>query len=208
MASSGLELFADLDELAQIAPFDEVHDQKRNIAARDDFVNRHDVRVAQRCPHLSFAQESLGLDRIVGKTPAKHLDGTNLAGVAMRRAVDPGERAAADQVEDFEVAVEETGPIAAHQAFGLVIGQQFASFEQLAKLVARHLAAADRTPNFLELTLIEQIEVEHTLGDLFGRQLDHGTRFPGIEIKTPESQSAAPARAQRASAVQGAPRFL
>ena len=88
--------------------------------------------------HLSFAAEALGFDRIVDVVPAEHLDGADFAGPLVGRPVDAGEGAGADQVQDLVVAVEETGPLTAQHALGLVVGQQLAAFEQLPELVAGH----------------------------------------------------------------------
>ncbi len=77
---SRLEFLANSDELAQISPFDEVHHQKMVLVLRNYLIDRHDVRVPQRGPHLSLAGEPLGFDLIVDETTTQHFDRADFAG--------------------------------------------------------------------------------------------------------------------------------
>ena len=76
---------------------------------------------------------------------AEHLKGHDLAGRAVTGAIDAGKRAGANEVQHFVLAIEETSTLAPQQPFGLIVGQQLAAQQQLLKLVARQLAAADLT---------------------------------------------------------------
>ena len=95
---------------------------------------------------------------------------------AMDRAIDAGERAAADEIEDLVVAEEETGPLALREPFDLVVGQELAADEQLEELVDRDVVAAQLAPDLLQLPLVDQSEVERALGELFGGRSAHGRR--------------------------------
>ena len=95
----------------------------------------------------------------------------------MAGPIDAGEGAGADQIQHLVVAVEEAGALAAQQALGLIVGQQLAAQQKLLKLLAGELAAADLAPDLLELALVEQVQVEGALSELFSRQLDHGKPF-------------------------------
>ena len=68
---------------------------------------------------------------------AQHLDRHDLAGLAVDGAIHPGERAAADEVEDLVVAEEEAGSLPLDQAVDLVVGHHLAADQELEELVDR-----------------------------------------------------------------------
>jgi hypothetical protein len=59
----------------------------------------------------------------------------------------------------------------------LQLGQKAATNKILAEFFARDFAAAELAPNVLKLTLVEQIDVECALSELFSRQFDHSARI-------------------------------
>ena len=121
----------------------------------------HDVGVPQRWRPSRLRDRS---GRPVPASSAKRRRSTLTATISpvvlWRGPIDSGERAGADQVQHLVVAVEEAGALAAQQALGLIVGQQLAAQQQLLKLLARDLAAADLPPNLLQLALVEQVQVE------------------------------------------------
>src|SRR5689334_2796081 len=104
--------------------------------------------------------KAVGLIGLFGKPLPQHLDSDDFAGVLMRRSVHARKGAGANQIQDLVIPVKEAVPIAAEQAFGLVIGQKLSPQQKLLELLGRKLASANLAPHVLKLTLIQQIQVE------------------------------------------------
>ena len=92
----------------------------------------------------------------------------------MASAINAGKGSGADQIQDLVVAVEIAGRFAAFEQLGLVVGEQLSAQQQLLEFLARNLARANLAPDLLKLALVNEVQVEGALSDLFSRQLDHG----------------------------------
>ena len=137
-----LQPLADADEIAERLPFDEFHDDKVGRLGAAHFVDRHDVRVPQRLAHFGLFVESIALVLIVGEPLAEHLEGDDLARVAMRRSIDPCEGPGTDLIQHLVMAEEEARAVAADQPIHLVGREQLAAQQQLLELGASRLRAS------------------------------------------------------------------
>ena len=167
------DLLADLDEVPQVPALDEFHDEEMGLGVGDDLVDRHDILVAQRAAQEPLADELAILDRVLAVVLSQHLDRHDLAGLAVDGAVHPGERAAADEVEDLVVAEEEAGSFPLNEAVDLIVGHHLAADQELEELVDRDVVAAKIAPDLLQLPLVHQPEIERALSDLFGGGSTH-----------------------------------
>src|SRR5262249_60467151 len=88
-----LQLLADLQDLAQVAALDELHDDEvlpgGGVVA--DGEDLDDVGVAQRQADLALAVEQLDALRVLAPAAAQHLDGHHPAALRVLAAEDPAE---------------------------------------------------------------------------------------------------------------------
>ena len=77
-----------------------------NFSFGENFVDGHDVRMAQGASDAAFADEQAGLGGILAILGSQHLEGHDLAGFAMHGAIDARKSTSAHQVEDFVIAEE------------------------------------------------------------------------------------------------------
>ena len=114
-----VDLFAHADELAEVAPFDEFHDQVRAEADR----SRRSARCSDAAADadLAFAEELIAHRLVFAKPLAKRLDGDD-GGLRVDRPIDAGERAGADEIQHLVFAVEVAAAFPLEQPVELVIG--------------------------------------------------------------------------------------
>ena len=165
-----LEPPADLVEVAQVLPLDEVHHDVVDAGLRDDLVDADDVGVLQLRAQLAFAAEHVGLRRIATVPAPQHLDGEQLAGHAMRGAKHPSKRPGADAVLDLVVAEEEAGLVTFDQPVQLIVRQQPAPHQRLLERLVLDVARAELAPHAVEFMLGEDVDVDRPLGQLFRRE--------------------------------------
>lgn len=175
-----IEFLADLDELAQAPPFDELHHEEMDGPLRKDLVDRDDVGMAERAAQLAFAHELAVLLWIVAEPAAEDFEGHDLPRLPMDRAIHPSEGSRANQIQDLIVAKEEAGAFSLEQAFDLVVRKEFAADEELHQGVEPHIAC-HLGPDLLKLNLIQQSQIEDTLSNLFSGWLTHRNKIRARE---------------------------
>ena len=161
-----------------------------HAAVRIHLLDFDDVRVLERAADFAFAAEqiddravaaaALGVDRRRIAVPAaQHFHGMHVARLAMDGAKHAGERARAHAIQHLVVAVEEAGSrVAAHQPLELILRQQAASQESLLKRRQRYGRGAELAPDALKLRVIDNIDVQRPLGQLFRCfNVGHGTQL-------------------------------
>ena len=84
-----------------------------------------------------------------------------------------GERAGADQIENFVSVEEEAGFFALQQPFDLVVGQNFTAHKSLHEILDADINAAKRGPDVLVLLLRNQAQIACALSNLFGIRMNH-----------------------------------
>ena len=123
----------DLHQFAERLPLDELHREVTRAVLLADVLDRHDVGMPEQAAHLTFVLERPALVWIVGEPVAEHLDSEHGPGVAMDRAIDPGEGAGADLIEDLRTAEVVAAPLTTKQALQLEAGDQLAAHQRLTK---------------------------------------------------------------------------
>ena len=104
----GIEELADLQEVAQVAPFDEFHREIVKPAFGGDFEDRHHIRVHKFLTDASFPLEGGYGAGIVCPALTQQLQGDNLAGLDIFCAKDAGKTAGGIAVQQFVSPQDQT----------------------------------------------------------------------------------------------------
>ena len=115
----------------------------------------------------------------IAEAAAQHFDGVHLARLAVHGAKHAGKRAGADAIQHLIIAVEEAGArFVLHQPLELILRQQPAAQESLLKRGQRHVRGAELAPHRLQLRIVDDVDVQCALGQLFrGFDIGHGTQL-------------------------------
>ncbi len=168
-----LDAAANLDEVAQVPAFDEVHHDEVRAVRRRDFVHRNHVGVLQRLAQLAFPDELARLRVAVAIAAAEDFDRVNLLGLAMARSEHARKRAGPHHVEDLVVAIEIPAALPLGQQLDLVVCQRPAADTQLEEVVRGDVAAAQLGPDFLNLAVGDQSQVDGPVGQSLGFGFGH-----------------------------------
>ena len=87
------QLLADIDEVPQVAPLDELHRQIELALVLPHFINRNDVFVLERLAQFGLALEFGDGLGILRKPRTQHLQAQHLSGVQVLGSKDPCETA-------------------------------------------------------------------------------------------------------------------
>ena len=129
-----IELFADRQEIAQIAALDEVHDDvilaRCRVAIDGEDVN--DIRVPHAQADFAFALKQLDLARVFRPSLAQYLDGHDLARARVIGPIDAAKAAGGDSVQEAIAAEKIAVGVAFEQLRTLPWRQVSLAFESSA----------------------------------------------------------------------------
>ena len=165
---AGIEGPADLHQLAEGLPLDELHGDIDRVVFQADILDGADVGMAHQPPHLPLAPEPAALLGILRVAAAEHLDGELGAIVDIHGPVDPRERPGADLVEDLGRAEEVATLVAAKEAVPLVPGEHLAPQEQVGEIFNGDVAPAELRPGGVEVALADELQFLGEVGEFLG----------------------------------------
>ena len=161
------DLLADVQEIAQVAAFDELHHDEP-LAGGLVLIHRqdaHDVRMVHRHAHSAFALEQFDFVRVLAPALAKDLDGDFRPGPRVIGAEDPAEAAGGNLVEDAEPA-EHVAVALAAQKLRRLPGRQVAfAFEQLEEQFGRVDTGTHLLPTFVQLSIVDQVQLAREMSN-------------------------------------------
>ena len=165
---AGIEGPADLHQLAEGLPLDELHGDIDRVVLLADILDGADVRMAHEPSHFPLAPEPAALLGILRVAAAEHLDGELGAIVDIHGPVDPRERASADLVEDLGRAEEVATLFAAEEAVTLVPGEHLAPQEQVGEILDGNGVPAELRPSGVEIALADELQFLREVGEFLG----------------------------------------
>ena len=165
---AGIEGPADLDQLAEGLPLNELHGDIDRVVFLADILDGADVGMAHEPSHLPLAPEPAALLGILRVAAAEHLDGELRAVVDIHGPVDPRERAGADLVKDLGRAVEVATLVAAEEAVTLVPGEHLAPQEQVGEILDGNVVPAELRPGNFEVALADELQFLGEGGEFLG----------------------------------------
>ena len=128
-----------------------------------DVEDPHDIGMDQLLAHVGFAEEQRDLLRLVAVTPPQHFHGDHLLGLRMDGAEHAGERAGADHVQHPVVPVEKALAVPFQDLVQLKVGQERLVQQTVGEHLQFDVPGADLAPHALQLTLVQQAEIEDPL---------------------------------------------
>ena len=179
---AGIEGPADLHQLAEGLPLDELHGDVDRVVLLADILDGADVGMAHEPSHLPLAPEPAALLGILGVAAAEHLDGELGAVVDIHGPVDPRERAGADLVEDLGRAEEVATLFAAEEAVTLVAGEHLAPQEQVGQILDGNVVPAELRPRGVEIALADELQFLREVGEFLGGGGLHRQAAPMAQV--------------------------
>ena len=159
---------ADLHQLAEGLPLDELHRDVDRVVLLTDILDGADVGMAHEPSHLPLAPEPAALLRVLRESAAEHLDGELRAVVDVDGPVDTGKRPSAHLIEDLRRAEEVASLVAAEEAVALVAGEYLATEEEVGEILDGDVAPAELCPGGIEIALADQLQFLREVGKFLG----------------------------------------
>ena len=178
-----LHFFANAQQLAQVGPLDEFHDDEilaggRLGIDRQDF---DDVGVVEGHADASLTHEQVDPLRILGPVMTQDLDGHHPPGESVLRPEDPSEAPRGYFVKEIVAAEHKSLPVAFAEFADLPRRQVSLAHQNHEQKLGRSTLASQFCPGVLELRLGNQSDLEELLSGCVCIELCHGIPIcPGI----------------------------